>query len=118
MRLPVFKKCLVVGVRYRAPFERMVAASVAPYDGLILEREPHNPHDSGAVKVLHGSTHIGYVQRDVAALLSGLMDSGIFYMATTVKNCRNSIVVNIHPIDPPKDEKVVEYQAPLEVAEC
>lgn len=114
MKLPVFKKCLVVGVRYRAPFERMVAASVAPYDGLILEREPHNPYDSGAVKVLHGSTHIGYVERDVAATLSRLMDSGVFYMATTVKNRRNSIIVNIHPIDPPKHEKVVKQQAPLE----
>jgi len=117
MKLPVFKKCLVVGVRYRTPFERTVAASVAPYDGLILEREPHNSHDSGAVKVLHGSTHIGYVQRDVAAPLSRLMDNGIFYMATVVKNCRSSIIVNIHPIDPPKHEKVTKEQAPLEVVE-
>ncbi len=115
MKLPVFKKCLVVGVRYRAPIARAIAASVAPCDGLILEREPHNPHDSCAVKVLHGSTHIGYVQREVAAPLSRLMDSGLFYIATTVKNYGNAIVVNIHPIDPPKHEETVAQQAPLEV---
>ena len=117
MKLPVFKRCLVVGVRYRAPFERTVAASITPCDGLILEREPQNPHDSGAVKVLHGSTHIGYIQRDVAAPLSRLIDGGVFYMATTVKNLGNSIVVNIHPIEPPNHEKASEQQEPLEVVE-
>jgi hypothetical protein len=95
----------------------MVAASVAPCDGLILEREPHNRYDSGAVKVLHHSTHIGYVQRDVAASLSRLMDNGVFYTATTVKNKGNFIIVNIYPIDPPKNEEVIKQQAPLEVVE-
>jgi hypothetical protein len=69
------------------------------------------------VKVLHGSTHIGYVQRDVAATLSQLMDKGFFYMATVVKNRRISIIVNIHPIDPPKKTKVVKTERPVEVVE-
>lgn len=117
MKLPAFNKSLVVGVRYRSPFEQTVAASIAPCDGLVLEREPNNSFDSAAIKVLHGSTHIGYIQREVAALLSPLMDRGFFYTATVVKNCRISIVANIRPIDPPKKKATTKTKKPMEVIE-
>lgn len=45
-----------------------------------LEREPTNPHDPNAVKVLHSvdgaETHVGYVPRDTAGDVSAIIAEG------------------------------------------
>ena len=46
-----------------------------------LVREPDNPVDSNAIKVMVGSTHIGYVPKDVAGELSPEVDSGVDWLA-------------------------------------
>ena len=45
---------------------------------LIIEREPENPYDVHAIKVLHPTdrVHIGYVAREVAKEIAPLMDVG------------------------------------------
>ena len=108
MKLPVFKRALVVGIKYRKPLEKVAAALAAPADGLLLVREPTNPHDRCAVMVFHEDAHIGYVERAVAGPLSAYMDKGYFYTATVVKNRPSAIVVNIKPIEPPKKTTEVD----------
>jgi hypothetical protein len=44
---------------------------------LILEREPSNPRDPNAIKVIFKGFHLGYVQKEVALILSKRMDEGI-----------------------------------------
>lgn len=48
---------------------------------LTLEREPANPKDSNAIKVLGNGHMLGYVPRQLAAELACLMDKGIPLLA-------------------------------------
>lgn len=50
-----------------------------------LEREPENPHDANAVKVVitekpwakaHGGLFVGYVKRESATVIAPVMDAG------------------------------------------
>lgn len=56
------------------------------YDELSLEREPDNQYDSNAIKVIHhdpldgSETHLGYVEKDIAAEIASQLDAG--YIAT------------------------------------
>ncbi len=43
---------------------------------LTLEREPNNPRDKNAIKVIYKGFHLGYVERDVAVSLAATMDQG------------------------------------------
>jgi len=78
-------KCSVVGMNYRVTIpEQRDLAEDAPHLA-VLEREPLNMYDRNAVKVLiglHGDHHIGYVPRDVAALLAPKLDSGDVQIVT------------------------------------
>ena len=75
--------CPVAGLAYY-DYVR-VAASVAAGDGLVLRREPANPHDSRAIEVLteHG-TKLGYVPRVDNAALASLLDAGYALRAEIV----------------------------------
>lgn len=44
-------------------------------DGLSLEREPENPHDSNAIRVLWQGHHLGYVPRKENRMLAAAMDA-------------------------------------------
>ncbi|MBR2836716.1 MAG: single-stranded-DNA-specific exonuclease RecJ [Coriobacteriales bacterium] len=51
-------------------------------DMLSLIREPQNPHDSNAIKILNGQgTQIGYIKRLIAAAIAPRMDCGAQYEA-------------------------------------
>jgi len=46
-----------------------------------FEREPDNPHDPNAIKVLHNGLHMAYIERGQAALIATYLDSGVAYTA-------------------------------------
>lgn len=52
---------------------------------LTLVRERNNEHDSNAVKVMYGAKQIGYLNRDVAADVAPIIDSGGSVSATVVE---------------------------------
>lgn len=43
---------------------------------LRLEREPTNPRDKNAIKVIYYGFHFGYIEKDVAMTIAPLMDAG------------------------------------------
>lgn len=53
-----------------------VFARLQPGDELLLEREPDNPHDDRAVRVLWGEYLLGYVPRPGNALVAWALDRG------------------------------------------
>ncbi|OMP07801.1 SNF2-related protein [Corchorus olitorius] len=56
-----------------------------------LVREPLNPYDPNAIKVLNTKTlQVGHIQRDVAAVLAPLIDSNIISVEGIVPNSRNA----------------------------
>jgi hypothetical protein len=56
-------KTTIVGTKYRGRAAIAVLTRLRPGDRLRLVREPDNPHDSNAVAVYSGTTHIGYIPR-------------------------------------------------------
>ena len=46
-----------------------------------LVREPDNPVDSNAMKVMVGTTHLGYIPADTAVELSAEIDAGAKWLA-------------------------------------
>ena len=51
-------------------------------DVLTLEREPYNPEDRNAIKVLHLGRHLGYIGREDAQALAPKLDAGEVLTAT------------------------------------
>ena len=71
----------VAGVTFEG--RQAIIQSLTPGQVLVLQREPSNPHDPHAVKVLtDGGQQIGYLSARVAARLAPTMDSGVRYSAT------------------------------------
>jgi hypothetical protein len=80
----------VRGVRLGGKGALLFYMDIAVGDGVILIREPDNHVDGNAVKVHEGEyeAHIGYVQRDKAAILAKFMDAGWIYLARVVKRAK------------------------------
>lgn len=76
---PTFTEILVVGMHFRerdgVPAKSIVQNFIPPVE-LQLEREPENPFDSYAIKVLFEGQHIGYIEADSAAFIAPYMDEG------------------------------------------
>lgn len=51
----------------------------------MLVREPDNPHDPSAIKVVVGDNCLGYIPRDVASSIAPLMDNGQKLVAEFVR---------------------------------
>jgi hypothetical protein len=64
----------LAGFRYHAAAEVWPALRVG--DRLELEREPNNPHDASAVRVLWRGRVLGYVPRRENAALAWAMERG------------------------------------------
>lgn len=98
----------VAGVTFEG--RQDVVRSLVPGDPLLLRREPDNPHDPHAVKVLTGSgAQVGFLSARVAARLAPSMDTGVRYAATVSQltgGGDRSYGVNIHiqRHDGPADE--------------
>lgn len=53
-----------------------ILATLSLSDGLTFVREPNNPYDRNAIKVICEYQHIGYIKADLAKDIAPLMDSG------------------------------------------
>jgi hypothetical protein len=82
----------------------------------LLEREPTNPHDPGAVKAMADTVHIGYVERSWAGVIAYWMDKGIFYTARVQMNYKRYMVVDLRPILPPERKKKVVAKKGLPIS--
>jgi hypothetical protein len=66
----------IVGICFRGDPEE-ITAGLKEWDLLSLVREPDNPYDRRAVKVLNqDGMHIGYIPRDRNETVANLMDAG------------------------------------------
>ena len=92
---PTFPNVLVVGMHFRPNGKAIVESLIAPVE-LQLEREPENPYDGFAIKVLYEGEHIGYVERKQAMFISPWLDQGVAYRctATDFQQIKN----NLHPV--------------------
>ena len=112
MTAPTFPNVLVVGMHFRGQHAKAAVESFLPPLELQLEREPRNPHDEFAIKVLYNGEHIGYVERGQAAFISPRIDEGQKYRCTVtdlMKKHRNlHPVCTIEPDDRP-DESEEDY---------
>lgn len=50
-----------------------------------LVREPDNPHDPNAVRVVFAGLFMGYIPKDIAVIMAPEMDAGRFFMAKFVR---------------------------------
>ena len=77
--LPSFKNVAVVGMHFRGEHAKKFAAELQPGDELFLEREPDNPYDQNAIKVMvfeNGNYwHLGYINRTDAAWISPYLEN-------------------------------------------
>ncbi len=89
----------IVGTQYPNPDgssrEECLANCVAG-DRLLLNREPDNPHDQNAVAVwTQSGCQLGYLNRDLAAKLSPVLDHGGNAHAEVISDERESIIVRV-----------------------
>lgn len=77
----------LVGTRFQsAEAKEAIKILSVEYSALSLEREPENPYDVNAIKVLtnDGELHLGYIQADLAEVIAPIMDSGIELICTVL----------------------------------
>lgn len=109
-------------MHFRGQEIKALVSNFMPPVGLLLEREPMNPHDSMAIKVLYdtdsGPVHIGYIERDRAAFIAPYMDNGIAFTCTCVdlEARKNNLhpICNIVPIAPHESADETEYETEAE----
>ncbi|OLD42449.1 MAG: hypothetical protein AUI83_19305 [Armatimonadetes bacterium 13_1_40CM_3_65_7] len=84
--------------------------ALRPGDPLMLRREPDNPHDPHAVKVVTASgTQIGYLSARIASRLAPSIDTGIRYAAAVTQITGGGdrsfgVNIHVHRHDAPLDE--------------
>lgn len=66
----------VAGVHHHMPGLETWAVSLPHGQRLNLAREPENPHDHNAVKVLLTTRMIGYIPRELAPVVGALLKNG------------------------------------------
>lgn len=67
-----------VGLHFRpSEVKTLVNEELTPGEELTLERDPENPYDSNAIKVLFLDEHIGFVPKTDNYVLAALMDQGL-----------------------------------------
>ncbi len=99
LTLQTFNDVAVVGMHFREldgiPAKSIVSSFVPPVQ-LDLVREPENPYDSYAIKVMYGGEHIGYIEAKQAMWIAPRMDDGTPYCAIVeyMEERKN----NLHPI--------------------
>lgn len=91
-----FENVLCVGMHFRGGDAKAIAESLTAESEIRLEREPENPYDAYAIRVLIEDQHIGYIERDKAAWISPLLDEG---RSATVR-CTGHVLrgKNNHPL--------------------
>lgn len=68
----------LVGVTFRGAEVKEIVKNLTADDGerLTLEREPTNPYDVNAVKVLCDGTHVGYIAKENNIAVAMALDEG------------------------------------------
>lgn len=99
MKAPTFTDMAVVGMHFRereGVAAKSIVANFVPPVSLDYEREPHNPYDENAIKILYQGDHIGYVERESAIYLAPWIDEGHEYKITVTDLAQRKN--NLHPI--------------------
>ena len=95
-----FDEVLCVGMHFRPAQAREIASALEPGNTLQLEREPENPHDPNAIKVIYDldgePVHIGYIERDKAIYIADEFDA--VGSATATVTAMVSRGRNLHPL--------------------
>ncbi len=94
----------IVGMRYRpVVFNLEQTLNRHP---VILKREPNNPHDSNAIKVITKNAHFGYINKDISSQISSILSEDPKYKIDILCHNKNSIRVKIvierESLSPPK----------------
>ena len=86
--MQLFQNVAVVGMHFRekegVPAKTIVGNFVPPVE-LTLEREPENPYDLYAIKVLYDNQHIGYVEAATASYIATTLDENPDMYSRTVE---------------------------------
>lgn len=94
--MPTFPNVRVVGMHFRGGGAKDIAAAASETTPFTLEREPENPYDVYAIKVLVEDQHIGYIERGQAAWISPLLDDGA--QAAAAFTHHEEAKGNLHPV--------------------
>ena len=70
---PIFS-CHIAGIPYRKPDLSQLSLG----SEVLLEEEPSNPHDPNAIKVMHTTTHLGYIPKELTAQVRELGITGMY----------------------------------------
>lgn len=82
MRAPKFPNVRIVGMHFRGEHAKAWAEAVPVGTELFYEREPENPYDPSAIKIMYNLEHMGYVERGQAAFIAPHLDDGVEYRCT------------------------------------
>lgn len=66
---PLFRNARIVGSSFRDDHAKTIYAQLKVRDAVEFELEPSNEHDPFAVKVLADGVHVGYIPREMSAVL-------------------------------------------------
>lgn len=115
-----------MGIRARSKAAKLFYADAERGEGVMLQREAHNPYDKNAVMVLGPyEEHLGYIAREKAAVLAHFMDAGVIYLAKVsspaervlwkgdYKAVPNTLRVKCTPLEPPKAKAKKKVAAPI-----
>jgi HIRAN domain len=83
------------GMNFRPIEAQAIVMALEEGDPLLLDREPENPYDPNAIKVLDPATghHLGYVAKEVAVDLAAEMDHGMVVSCTCeVPNGKGTVI--------------------------
>ena len=73
-------KLKVVGVTFQnedtGVSRQSIISSLYPNSKVWLEREPSNKFDTNAIKVMTEAGQAGYISKDYASIMAGMMDGG------------------------------------------
>lgn len=111
----------IVGTFYTGLYSQpQKLAKIIPNKGIVLKREPHNPHDSNAIKVYLSDLedYIGYVPKGIAERLAPILDRGsryesyILFKRGNIKQPTIIISLTTYPvkIDVPRTQKTQSTQ--------
>lgn len=102
---------LLNGVNFRPREARERVESLDFGTELTLERAPDNQYDSFAIKVMEGETHLGYVEKDVAAEIAGRLDDDEPYVCVVSGRQGTKLVLEIrfHPTSGIEEPTATEF---------
>lgn len=108
MKPPTFPNVAVVGMHFRErdgiPAKEW-AQMIEPGTEIFYEREPANPFDPYAIKIMFNLMHMGFVERGQACYIAPWMDEGVeFICVVTDKELRKGGITPIVCFTPVEEE--------------